>query len=442
MYDMVCDEFRKGHRSVVAVMPTGAGKTVGGTWFALQHLSRKPDGHVLWTAHRDELVGQAYDTLTSAGLACGVIQSTPSREVNPYRPVQVASTQTLLARGLFPDATFVVLDEVHHYASDKWSTLAQEYKRRGVFILGLTATPARGDGRALGDIFDGLVVPVTIKDLIASGHLVPFELKRPKRKLRSDQIAQSPVSAYVEHARGRRAICFAGNVKAAEQFVSEFRARGVRSELVTGETDPAQRRTILERYAGGEIDVLCNVGVLTEGFDDRPTSCVIIARGVGPASLYIQICGRGLRAAPEAGKRDAIILDLHGCSWKHGAPDEDREYSLEGDGIRRKGLVRGPERFCGVCGALLVGDEAIFCEACVADGVERPELKAPDVVNEKLVKYEYKRRETPEEREAYFEKISTEGRSKGWSPWAAVKKFTVVYGERPPMEWIRPWLTA
>lgn len=434
---MVCDEFRKGNRRVVAVMPTGAGKTWSTVPFAEAHLGKKPDGCVLFCAHREELIAQAYDTFVAAGLSCGVIQSTPTREVNPHRPIQIASTQTLLARGLFPNATFLVLDEVHHYASEKWSSLAQEYARRGVYILGLTATPVRGDGRPLGDLFDSLVVPVTIKELISTGHLVSFELQRPERKLRNDQIAARPVDAYLAYAKGRRAICFAGNIKAAEEFVCQFRQAGVRADLVTGDMDSGKRRSTLQRFSAGEIDVLCNVGVLTEGFDDRPTSCVIIARSIGPVSLYLQICGRALRAAPEVGKRDAIILDLHGCSWKHGSPDEDREYSLEGEGIRRKNLVRGPERFCGVCGALLLGEESLICERCVGEGVERPELRAPDVVNAKLVRYAAKRRETPEQREAYFHKLVAEAVRLGHSVWRPVKKFEAIYGERPDREWMR-----
>lgn len=433
--ELVREEMRRGHRAIVVVMPTGAGKTITGGHFARLHLDKKPGGKVLWVAHREELVSQAYDALTGLGLACGVIQAVPSREVNPHRPVQVASIQTLLARGIvLPDITLMVIDEAHHAPADKWSKLAHEYISRGIWVLGLTATPARGDGRGLGDIFDAIVVPTTIKELIRDGFLVPYELKAPSRPLAPNEIAQSPVDAYLEHARARKTIVFAGNIKAANKFVDEFRAAGVRTDIVTGDMDALRRRTVLENYKEGRLEVLVNVGVLTEGFDDRPTSCVIIARPVGPVSLFLQICGRGLRTASECGKKDAILIDLHGSCRKHGEPDEDREYSLDGDGISRKGVEDTGIRFCPVCG-VLVTEEGCECPA-------RPELAAPDVAGVELVRYAKKRKETPEEKQAYFNKLMGIAHVKGYSIWQPVKKYEAIYGEKPPMEWVRPHVRA
>jgi superfamily II DNA or RNA helicase len=428
---LVTEEFRKGNNAVCLVMSTGAGKTFTGGFMASRVIAKKPGSTVLWCAHREELVSQAYDELSAQGLSCGVIQANPTRECNPYRPVQIASTQTLLARGLFPSASFLVLDEVHHYASTRWSTLGAEYKKRGVYLVGLTATPIRADGRGLEDLFDSLVCPISMKDLIAQGFLVPYTLIAPERPLRNDQIAARPVDAYLTHAAGRKAIVFAAHIKAAAEFLEQFKAAGVAAGMVTGEMHPSERRATLDAYKSGRLTVLCNVGVLTEGFDDRPTSCVILARSVGSVSLYLQICGRALRTSPKSGKADAILIDLHGSCRIHGLPDDDREFSLEGDGVVRNNLEKAPERFCPVCGVLLEGD-ATVCDLC---GIAKAEMVPPEVVNTKLVKYAAKLREPEKVRKAYFEKLKAIARANSYKPFQPIAKYKAIYGEAPPRAW-------
>lgn len=432
LLDQVRGEFSRGNKAVCCVMPTGTGKTISGAAMVLAHLNKKADGKCLWLAHREELVGQAFDELTEAGLSCGVIQSVPVRECNPHRPVQVASIQTLIARGMMPNASFLVYDEVHHSVSDSWSVIPKTYKDRGVPIIGLTATPIRNDGRGLGDIFDSIVSPISAREAIEQGFLVPFELIHPKQPLRSGQIAQSPVDAYLQHARGRKAIVFAGNIPAATAFRDQFRLIGLRAELVTGDMPLGERRQILDRYKSGDLDVLTNVAVLTEGFDDRPTDCVIIARGVGSLALYLQICGRGLRCSPETGKKDCVILDLHGATHTHGAPDEDRDWSesLEGDGINHRKKEVIPERFCVICGVTVEGDGTV-CADC---GIARPDLLPPDVVGVELVRYAAKRREGPIDRARTLQRWITEGISKGYAAGWAWNKFRAVYGATPDVD--------
>lgn len=427
-------EFRQGNRWVLLVAPTGSGKTVTGTAIALAHLEKRPTGRVLWTAHREELVGQAFDELSAAGLECGVIQSSPCRAVNPHRPVQVASIQTMVARELKIDGvSLVIADEAHHMPSDKWSAPVLQYKRAGIHGVGLTATPVRADGLPMGDIFDALVNPISTAQLIGQGLLVPFELIRPKHPLKRGQIAQSPVTAWLAHAAGRKTIVFAPNIPAAEKFCEEFNSANVKSGIVTGSMDGGKRRDVLDRYKRNEIQVLVNVGVLTEGFDDRPTSCVIIARSVGSVSLYLQICGRGLRTSPETGKSSAILIDLHGASFRHGPPDEDRVYDLDGVGIRRQSQARGPERFCVVCGVSME-QNATVCTEC---GTEPAGQKPPDVVNAALVKYARARSQGTDKRAANLGKWLKEAGDSGFKPGWAFRKYEAVYGERAPPEIVR-----
>lgn len=425
-------EFAKGHQAVCVVMSTGAGKTRLGGAACYRHLVKKPEGSIIWISHREELVEQAYDDLTSWGLSVGAIQAKPTREFNPFRPVQVASTQTLLARNLVPNATLGVLDEFHHYASDKWEGLGLEYRKRRVPLIGLTATPIRSDGRGFEGLMDALVCPITMKELIAQGFLVPYELHAPPKPLKNDQIAQKPVDAYLELAAGRKAIVFAGNIKAAKEFQAQFIAKGIPCGMVWGDMDGADRKRVLDEYRSGRLRVLTNVGVLTEGFDDRSTSCVILARSVGSLSLYLQMCGRGLRASPETLKTDCVIIDLQGSSRIHGEPADDREWTLEGEGIRKKALEQPKERFCLVCKVLLEPDSGTVCDLC---GIARPEAVPPEVMNVKLVRYAAKLREPEHVRKEYFLKLQAIARANGYSPWQPVMKFRAIYGEDPPRAW-------
>lgn len=423
-------EFSRGNTAVCVVMSTGAGKTRLGGAFATRHLAKKPDGKVLWIAHREELVSQAYDDLTSWGLSVGVIQANPTRPVNPHRPVQAASTQTLLARGLFPQASMLVLDEFHHYADNKFSSLGEFYRKQRVPLIGLTATPIRADGRGFEGLMDALVCPITMRELISQGFLCPYELKAPAGTLRNDQIAAKPIDAYLAHAAGRKCIVFAANVKAAKEYEGQFRDAGIACEMVWGDMDLAERRRVLEAYKVGKVRVLTNVGVLTEGFDDRQTSCVILARAIGSLSLYLQMVGRGLRCAE--GKTDAILIDLHGSCHLHGEPDAPREWTLEGEGPVKKNLEQPTERFCLVCKVLLDAGSENVCDLC---GFARPEAIPPEVVNAKLVKYAAKLREPEHVRRAYFDKLKTIARAKSYSPWQPVMKYRSIYGEDPPRDW-------
>ncbi len=424
------EAFGRGARAVCFVLATGGGKSRIPAEIIARHLKKNPLGKVLVTAHREELVGQLFDTFVAQGLSCGVIQATPCREVNAFREVQVASTQTLVARGIVvPGITLKLDDENHHQVSEKWSPVTLAYKNAGVPVIGFTATPIRGDGIGLGEVYDDLVCPISMRELIEQGYLTPYDLIAPPGPLRSGEIAQSPVDAYIEHAKGQKTAVFSGNIKAAEQHCKEFRDAGYDAEIITGQMDSGTRRAILKRYADGNLRILINVGVLVEGWDDPPTSCIILARGIGSIGLYLQIIGRGLRLSP--GKTRCTILDLHGSSHSpgFGNPDDDREYSLDGEGIRSKGEIVNI-RHCVGCGVTLEPDEA-KCPLC---NIAKPELTAPEVVNVKLVKFAAKRREDDLTRAKSLMRWIDDAKMKRHKPGAAFYKYAAVYGEKPTPE--------
>jgi DNA repair protein RadD len=326
--DACRDSIRRGHRSICLVSPTGSGKTRMGCEVATRHVAK--GGRVLWLAHRAELVRQAAERLEVEGIAKVGIISAVAPNPHPDAPVQVASTQTLLARGTYPEASLLVLDEAHHYVADQWGSLAQRYSQS--VRLGLTATPERCDGKPLGDLFEDLVVACSPAALTAQGFLVPCDVFAPPRYCPT-KLAGTPVHKYLEHSPDGLALVFAANVQHAEQIAASFNAHGVKASTVTGETPAAERAETIEAFGRGEIRVVTNVAVLTEGTDIPAADTVILARSAGSAGLYLQIVGRILRPAP--GKTRATLIDLVGASRKHGLPTDERRYSLEGrHGIR------------------------------------------------------------------------------------------------------------
>jgi superfamily II DNA or RNA helicase len=286
-------------------MPTGAGKTVTGQAAA--------EGRPLWLVHRRELAAQA--------------------------PGPAETVQGLLASGKRPDCDVLVADEAHRYGSEaapQWHAVARHYPR----VLGLTATPARHDGTPLGDLFEVLVVGADYSELLAGGWLVPARVVRPPEAL--DGLALDPVEAWQRYAGDRPGFAFFSRVEFAERFAT---ALGDRCGLITGTTPDDARAGILERFRAGRLAVLANVQCLTEGVDVPGAEVCMLAGGVSHEGAYLQRVGRVLR--PTAGKTEALVIDLPGCSHQFGLPDADREYSLTGKAIRAKVEALTVCRQCG-----------------------------------------------------------------------------------------------
>lgn len=359
--------YREGRRAVLFVGPTGMGKTTLASAAAVGRIKR--GGRVVAVAHRRELVTQMAHRLAAMGLEVGY------HGLRTSAPVQVASVQAMLARGEVPAADFVILDEAHHYVSDEWIKVPRAYLETGALLMGLTATPERDDGRGLGELFDALVVVAQVRELVELNAreprmgITPIEVIEPVDHVR--KLAKDPADAYLEHAPGRSAVVFAPNVKNAHAFVERFRARGVPADIVHGELATLDRDGALTRFARGELKVLVNVAVLTEGWDAPICDVCILARKIGSLALLYQCVGRARRPyAPTPSKR-ALLIDLAGnvelqsqvTPWH---PDDDLEFSLEGLGCTRKGAgIAGP-RICRACKRVLDDDIA----AAAARGVK------------------------------------------------------------------------
>ncbi len=424
------DRIAAGRVAPLLVAPTGAGKTLIEASITRSHLEIDKDHRVVIVAHRRELIGQIASTIlrlgiTDIGEICpGVIQ-------RPSARVQVASTQTLRARSLFPRASLLIFDEAHHYSSDDWHQLAKGYP--GVLRLGFTATPMRSDGRGMSPAFDSLVVVSTVKELTAQGFLVPCRVIAPAKPLRRPNMTHSPADAYLAHANGKRTVVFADYVANAEKFAAEFKEKGIDAVVIHGELSADDRKAALRAHARGAV--LVNCMVLTEGWDSPETSCCILARGCGSVSTYLQIGGRVLRPSP--GKTEALLIDLTGRSfYDHGPLDADRTYSLTGKGIRSKDGEAEPT-YCPVCGQPVeAAPNSWPCDVCghqPAGQVEAPHYTGDELAE----RYAGKRAEDNERRIETLSRWFAEAKSRvknGSYIWAAVAKYRNVYGSAPTQE--------
>lgn len=422
--------WRAGTRRVLLVAPTGAGKTRMGVELpdvAGELLGGAP--RALWIAHRTELISQAVMRLRERGYdAAGI---SPRYEPDPWARIQVASVDTLLARGMRPQADLVIWDEAHHCAADTYSTVLASYA--DALLVGLTATPQRRDGRALSDHYDSLVVAAQYSELLATGDLVPCRVARPDEYLGSD-LARHPLEEWQGKANGALTFGFAQTVKLAKQYAEEFRAAGITSAAVDANTPDDEREELLERFRAGELRVLWNVYVFTEGVDVPQAECCLLARGCQHAGTYLQIVGRVLRPAP--GKTSAMLLDLSGASHLHGFPTQDREYALDGRPIR---VVGEALKNCNQCGAC-VPAATLVCDC----GYEWPrvERKAPRIWDFELrwaveqaggdpaaVGEDLKHRE-------WMRLVGLVMTREKWSLYVAIKEFEKLFGERPAPLWI------
>ena len=349
--------WRAGHLRVVLVVPTGGGKTFIASLVVLDAVAKSH--RVLWLVHRVELADQACATLAKAGLEVGCLCATSVWPVNRNAPVQVATVQTLLARpDVRPDAELIVVDECHHMGegAEEWVKLLAAYPNARV--LGLTATPERGDGTGLAPLFTDLVVGVSVRELTGSGHLVPCEVVRPDTWLKAKRatgnpLAQEPLAAYLEHASGRQGFLFARSVDEAQRYADEFTRSGVRTACVHAGTGADDRAAALAGFRDGTVRMLSNVYVMTEGVDLPQASVCLLARGAGTAGTFLQMVGRVLWPSPR--KTSALLLDLQGVSHVWGMVEDERMFRLDGRGILKAGSV------CRVCGQPLA---AYPCESC------------------------------------------------------------------------------
>ncbi|HEX3851105.1 MAG TPA: DEAD/DEAH box helicase, partial [Polyangiaceae bacterium] len=332
--DAVLAARRSGVRRMLVCLPTGAGKTV--IFSQLAQLARR---QVLVLAHREELLSQAQGKLEQALQGMHVVAIERGAERAPAdAKVLVCSIRSLHEERLAQvirgrDFGLVIYDECHHAAADDNLRVLTQL---GVFdsawsgtLLGFTATTARGDGKGLDAIFERIVYSRALPELIDDGYLSPLRgfrvstsadltrLSTTGLDFHEDELSEAVdieernalvARSIQELARDRRTIAFCVTVNHARNLCRSLNVLGVPSGIVHGALPAAQRARALADFRAGATQVLCNVAVLTEGFDDPGVSCIAMARPTRSEGLYAQCVGRGTRLHP--GKEDCLILDF------------------------------------------------------------------------------------------------------------------------------------
>ena len=422
----VFGKWREGVRRVVLVLPTGTGKTRTAAEVVRRAVAKSK--RVLWLAHRTELLDQTCATLLEYGLPIGVVAASSCFEPNRDASVQVASIQTLIAREVRPPADLIVWDECHHAseAAEEWSSLLLAYP--DVHMLGLTATPERGDGSGLAPIFTGLVVGISVRQATLDGHLVPCEVVHPEKLLESGHLSQHPLEAYRQHAPGTQALLFAKSVEEAQRYASEFTAAGVRTVCVHAKMSDDERAAAVAAFRAGTVRVLSNVYIFTEGTDLTMASTCILARGASTAGIYLQMVGRVLR--PHPGKTRATLIDLRGVSRPevHGPPEDDRVFSLDGRGISKA------EAKCKVCGSLIVSYPCGECGYEPEAGDGPGESIVDDV---RMIRFARKLAESREQRWETCVRWVRAAVAKQYKIVSVRYKWRAVYQEELPFSWLR-----
>jgi superfamily II DNA or RNA helicase len=317
-------------RSTLLVLATGLGKTV--TFAAIARDLAAHGGRTLVLAHRAELLEQAAATLHKLGLRAGIEQA--ARSVGPLEQPDaiVASVQTLQRGRLAAYARdafrLVVVDEAHHACADSYRTILDYFAPAKV--LGVTATPDRGDGVGLRAVFDSVAYRFELRDGIKAGWLAPLEVRAvqvesldlSRIKTRAGQLAADELETELlrdsvlheiagplaELAGGRQTLVFCVGVAQAYRLATVLRDRGIAAAAVVGQMSDAARAAVLDDYRARRVTVVCNAMLWTEGFDDPQTSCIALVRPTGSRALVAQMIGRGTRTAP--GKPSCLVLDF------------------------------------------------------------------------------------------------------------------------------------
>jgi DNA repair protein RadD len=333
------------HRAVLYQLATGGGKTV--VFSDIVKSAAALGRRVGVFAHRRELIGQASAKLDWCGVPHGIMAADLDRDHDA--PVQVLSIQSAVNRTL-PHFDFIVIDEAHHAVAPTWhELLAAQAKAK---LLGVSATPARTDGKGLGvqagGLFDAMVCGPTPAELITLGFLAPTKCFVPSRTIdtaglrkvagdwaagdemakRASVVTGDAVAEYRAKANGRTALVFCVTVAHAESVAQAFRDAGFNFHCVHGGTPKPLRDALIAGLGTGAATGLVSCDLIGEGLDVPAVGCVILLRPSGSLILTMQQIGRGMR--PADGKDHLVVLDHAGNTDRHGEPEDPREWSLDG----------------------------------------------------------------------------------------------------------------
>lgn len=329
--------WRDGYKRPCIVLPCGGGKSI----IASEIAKRTTDngGEVMFLVHRRELREQIENTFTSYGVdmdKCTVnMIQTASRHAEKFSP------------------KLIITDENHHCLASSYQKIYDLFP--SAYCVGLTATPCRLGGGGLGKINDKLIIGPTVKQLICRKKLAPFEYYAPvladvskltvKHGEYSAEEAEilldkpkiyGDVIKYYNMLSGKKAICYCSTVRHSKTMAEQFKEEGIPAEHIDGNTPTERRGEIIQAFREGKIKILCNVDLISEGFDVPDCQTSILLRPTKSLTLFIQQSMRCMRYQPD---KRAVIIDHVGNVHRHGLPDTSREWTLEPKAPKKSGNI-------------------------------------------------------------------------------------------------------
>lgn len=329
LIDEVRNAYRKGYRSPCIVLPCGGGKSVIAAEIAKQ--TTRKGNNVLFLIHRRELRDQIIRTFSRWGVDMSLCE--------------VMMVQTAARRiGKLRTPELVITDENHHCLASSYKAIYEEFPKAR--FIGITATPVRLNGDGLGDINDILIEDVSAKWLIENGYLAPYDYYAPsvsdltgirithgeyaakdiENLLAKNTVFGDVIGHYKKLAAGKQAVCYCASVHHSEEMTAAFCKAGIEAAHIDGSTQSGRRQEIIDSFRRGATDILCNVDLISEGFDIPDCECTILLRPTKSLTLYIQQSMRCMRYKP--GKK-AVIIDHVGNYARFGMPDDDRSWTLD-----------------------------------------------------------------------------------------------------------------
>lgn len=448
--------FSSGKKKVLLHLATGAGKT---TIFSHVLKATQSKGWpAMMVVRGRKLVDQGSQRLIREGVEHGVLMARHWM-YRPHLSLQVASVDTMIARGLRPPARLLVIDECHMATSPGYKEILEDYP--DAFVLAVTATPYTKD--SLEHLADVVVQPIKLRELIARGYLVPpryfcptrpdlsrvrvssstgdyessgLELVMDRASLTGDIVEQ-----WKKHAGERPTICFAVSIKHSLHLRDAFESHGIRCEHLEANTPEEEREAAIARLERGETKVLTNVGILCTGVDIPKVSCIVLARPTKSYSLYVQQVGRGTRTSP--GKADFLVLDHADNVSRHGFVEDEPEACIDGGFTKAEPQIR-------ICKRCFLAYEGARCPSCPAperqtpaeDGPEIPEAVPGELVEAKAVE-ETQSRLLDEQAKLYRDECRREaslrGYRDGWVWHQVAKRYGKQRASRVCNDRLRPW---
>lgn len=329
----ILSAWSEGHRKTLLVLSTGLGKTI--VFSSVTEHQVKLGHRVLIMAHRGELLTQAADKLKMLTGLDAAFEQGENRSLGSFFPVTVGSVQSLCQEkrlSMFPKDYFqdIIVDEAHHALSESYQRVLSHFPDANV--LGVTATPDRGDKQTLGTFFDSQAYEYSMGRAIREGYLspvkarmIPLQLDISKAGISGGDYNAVDIGCALEpylhqiademarYCRGRKTVVFLPLIATSQKFCRMLNDVGMRAAEVNGMSD--DRSKILAEFENGMYDVLCNSMLLTEGWDCPAVDCIVILRPTKVRSLYQQMVGRGMRLFP--GKENLLLLDFLWLTERH-----------------------------------------------------------------------------------------------------------------------------